>query len=162
MNTQNTAPEKIEELVFRQREFFSTGKTKAVPFRKEMLSRLHSYLKKWEKPLCEALQTDLNKCYEEAYMTEIGILYSELSEAERKVGKWARKRRTRTHAFGQSYSEGTSRLHSHSLSMELSCAAASQSSHRSDFSGLYRNPQAFTVRSACLIGFGQDDRGDLP
>ena len=96
MNTPNTAPERIEELVLRQREFFSTGKTKAVPFRKEMLSRLHSSLKKWEKPLCEALQTDLNKCYEEAYMTEIGILYSELSEAERKVGKWARKRRTRT------------------------------------------------------------------
>ncbi|MBQ3881757.1 MAG: aldehyde dehydrogenase family protein [Bacteroidales bacterium] len=96
MNTPNTAPEKIEELVLRQREFFSTGKTKAVPFRKEMLSRLHSSLKKWEKPLCEALHTDLHKCYEEAYMTEIGILYSELSEAERKVGKWARRRRTST------------------------------------------------------------------
>ena len=33
--------------------------------------------------MCDALWADLHKCYEEAYMTEIGLVYAEIREAVR-------------------------------------------------------------------------------
>ena len=93
MKMENTTPERIEELVRRQRAFFATGVTRDVDWRRFQLLQFNEGLKKWEKPLCDALWTDLHKSYEEAYMTEIGIIYGEIREAARKVGRWARRRR---------------------------------------------------------------------
>ena len=89
---ENTTKEKIEEIVRCQREFFQRGITRSVKWRKSQLCALNAGLKKWEKPLCEALWTDLHKSYEEAFMTEIGLVYGELGEAIRKVGRWSRRR----------------------------------------------------------------------
>ena len=61
---ENTSEERIEQLVQRQREFFSSGKTRSIPFRKEMLHRFENGLRKWEKPLTDALWKDLHKSYE--------------------------------------------------------------------------------------------------
>ncbi|MBR6415462.1 MAG: aldehyde dehydrogenase family protein [Bacteroidales bacterium] len=96
MALQNTPTEKIEEIVSSQRDFLATGKTREVSFRKEMLIRLRDGLKKWEPELSEALIKDLHKSYEEAFMTEFGILYGEISEALRKVGRWSRRKKVRT------------------------------------------------------------------
>ena len=92
MDIENTAPERIEELVRKQRAFFATGVTRDVDWRRYQLKQFNAGLKKWEKPLCDALWTDLHKSYEEAFMTEIGLVYGELGEAIRKVGRWARRR----------------------------------------------------------------------
>ncbi len=92
MPIENTTPERIEALVLKQRAFFATGVTRDVAWRRSRLKEFLSGLKKWEKPLCEALWTDLHKSYEEAYMTEIGLVYGEIGEAIRKVGRWARRR----------------------------------------------------------------------
>ncbi len=96
MELTHTGAERIRELVEKQRAFFASGKTLDISFRKEMLSRFDKGLRKWEKPLCEALWNDLHKSYEEAFMTEIGLVYSEIGEAWRKIGRWTRKRRVRT------------------------------------------------------------------
>ena len=96
MAIENTAPERIEELVRKQKDFFATGTTRAIDWRRYQLKRFQEGLQKWEKPLCEALWKDLHKSYEEAYMTEIGLVYGEIREARRKVGRWARKRRKPT------------------------------------------------------------------
>ena len=93
MGLENSTPERIEELVRRQRAFFATGVTRDVDWRRFQLLQFNEGLKKWEKPLCDALWTDLHKSYEEAYMTEIGIIYGEIREAARKVGRWARRSR---------------------------------------------------------------------
>ena len=96
MALQNTPSAEISRIADAQRAFFATGKTKDVGFRREMLRRLGSSLRKWEAQLCDALRADLNKSYEEAFMTEIGILYGEIGEAEKKVGKWSRRKRVHT------------------------------------------------------------------
>ena len=92
MELENTSPERIAELVRKQRAFFATGVTRDIAWRRHQLQQFLSGLKKWEKPLCDALWTDLHKSYEEAYMTEIGLVYGEIGEAVRKVGRWARRR----------------------------------------------------------------------
>ena len=98
---ENTSEERIEQLVQRQREFFSSGKTRSIPFRKEMLHRFENGLRKWEKPLTDALWKDLHKSYEEAFMTEIGLVYGEISDALEHVGKWAKKKKKPTPLTGK-------------------------------------------------------------
>ena len=100
MQIDNTPAEKIEELVRRQRNFFASGATRDVAWRKQQLKALEAGLKKWEKPLADALWEDLHKSYEEAFMTEFGITYSEIDEAARHVARWARKRKVRTPLTG--------------------------------------------------------------
>ena len=92
MALENTTPQRIEELVARQRVFFASGVTRDIDWRRFQLRQFRDGLRKWEKPLCDALWTDLHKSYEEAYMTEIGLVYGEIREAIRKVGRWARRR----------------------------------------------------------------------
>ena len=92
MSLDNTSPERIEALVAGQRAFFASGVTRDIDWRRFQLKQFREGLRKWEKPLCEALWTDLHKSYEEAYMTEIGLVYGEIKEAVRKVGRWARRR----------------------------------------------------------------------
>ena len=89
---ENTTIERINDIILKQRAFFKSGRTKDVCFRKEMLRVFEKGLRKWEKPICEALWQDLHKCYEEAYMTEIGLVYGEIKDARKHVGKWARKK----------------------------------------------------------------------
>ena len=93
---ENTPSEKIEELVLKQRAFFATGTTRDVKWRRDRLKDLNSGLKKWEKALCDALWTDLHKSYEEAFMTEVGLVYGEIGEAVRKVRCWARRTKVGT------------------------------------------------------------------
>ena len=90
---ENTSPERIKELVLRQRAFFATGTTREVKWRIGQLKIFKAALKKWEKPICDALWKDLHKSYEEAYMTELGLVYGEIEDAIRHTRKWARRRR---------------------------------------------------------------------
>ena len=92
MALENTTPERIQELVARQRALFATGVTRSIDWRRFQLKQFEEGLRKWEKLLTDALWTDLHKSYEEAYMTEIGLVYGEIRTARRKVGRWARKR----------------------------------------------------------------------
>ena len=92
MALENTTPKRIEELVGKQRAFFAAGTTRDIDWRRSQLRKFQEGLRKWEKPLCDALWKDLHKSYEEAYMTEVGLVYGEIREAKRKVGRWARRR----------------------------------------------------------------------
>ena len=100
MTLSNTTSERIEALAGGQRAFFATGVTRDIRFRKQQLKALQGALKKWEKPLCDALWTDLHKSYEEAFMTEIGLVFGEISDALKHVGKWARRRKCPTPITG--------------------------------------------------------------
>lgn len=86
----------ITGIIESQREFFNSGATLDIKFRKQMLCKLHSALKKYEQQLSEALWNDLHKSYQEAYLTEFSILYGELESHMRNVGKWARKTTSKT------------------------------------------------------------------
>lgn len=88
---ENTPLEHIDAVVASQKQFFSTGTTLPIAFRKARLADLANALKKWEKEICQALWTDLHKSYEEAYLTETSIVLAEIKEARSKVGRWSRR-----------------------------------------------------------------------
>ena len=92
MALENTSAERIEELVLKQRALFATGITRDIDWRRFQLKQFKQGLKKWEKPLCDALWADLHKSYEEAFITELGLVYGEIGDALRHVRRWARRR----------------------------------------------------------------------
>ena len=96
MALENTTPERIQELVEKQRAFYATGTTRNVQWRIGQLKAFNKGLKKWEKPLCDALWQDLHKSYEEAFMTELGLVYGEIGEAIHKTKKWAKRKKRAT------------------------------------------------------------------
>lgn len=75
-----------------QRRFFATGRTRSVAFRLEQLQRLETAVRSREEALLDALYADLRKSRGEAYMTELGLVYAELSAARRHLKGWARPR----------------------------------------------------------------------
>lgn len=96
MSVTNTSQERITEILASQREFFSKGATLSVKFRKEQLRKLAQAIDKFEKPLADALWTDLHKSFQEAYLTEIGLVKGEISEALKGVSRWSRRKRVHT------------------------------------------------------------------
>lgn len=69
----------IENLVASQKNFFRTHATVPVAWRKLQLKRLKESLKLHEEELIQALKMDLGKSGRDAYMSEIGLVYSEIS-----------------------------------------------------------------------------------
>ena len=94
MAVENSSSEYILRVVASQRDYFRSGATLDVKFRKEMLQRLLDSLHKWEKPLAEALWNDLHKSYEEAYMTEFSIIYGEIKNHIKHLSSWASPKST--------------------------------------------------------------------
>ncbi len=92
----NYLSDKIINIAQAQREFFRSGATLEVAFRKEMLKKLLEAMEKWEGRLADALWTDLHKSYEEAYLTELSIVKGEIRSHMKKVGCWSRRRKVRT------------------------------------------------------------------
>ena len=58
---ENTSTDKIIKLHQQQKDFFSTGATLDISFRRTMLKKLLTAMEKWETRLSEALWTDLHK-----------------------------------------------------------------------------------------------------
>lgn len=93
---ENTSVERIREIRERQGRFFRSGETLDVKWRQERLKAFEAAVRKWEKPLCEALWTDLHKSYEEAYLTEVSLLLGEIRSHIHNLRKWSRPKRVST------------------------------------------------------------------
>ena len=93
---ENTPREEIRRIVEAQREFFRSGRTLDLEFRRENLRALESALHKWEGRLADALWQDLHKSYEEAYLTELSIVLGEVKNHIAHLGRWAAPRRVCT------------------------------------------------------------------
>ena len=93
---ENTSVERIKEIRGRQERYFRSGATLDVKARINNLKAFEAAVRKWEKPLCEALWTDLHKSYEEAYLTEVSILLGEIRGHIRDIRKWTRPKRVAT------------------------------------------------------------------
>jgi len=78
------------------RTFFNSGNTQSYAFRKEQLNRLKSSILKHEQDLYDALYTDLKKSPEEVWVTETGMVISELNSAIKKLSKWMKPKRVST------------------------------------------------------------------
>ena len=83
----------ITTTLLSQRAYFRTGATLPLCFRRQMLRKLSDAMHQYEKPLAEALWTDLHKSYEEAYLTELSIVYGEIRNHLRHLRQWAKPER---------------------------------------------------------------------
>lgn len=89
----------IGELVERQKQYFSSGITKDVRFRLDMLTKLKRIIEDTEDRIFEALQRDLNKPKAEAYGTEIGFVRHEIGHMLKRLKSWAKPQKVKTPAF---------------------------------------------------------------
>lgn len=92
MSIQNTPVSEIKSIVAAQREYFATNETLTYEFRKEQLKKLKAALTKWEKPLCDALWSDLHKSSQEAILTELSIVAGEVKNHIKHLRGWMRSR----------------------------------------------------------------------
>ena len=85
--------EYISSTLRKQRAYFHSGATLALPLRKQMLRRLASAMHQYENKLTDALWQDLHKSYEEAYLTELSIVYAEIRHHMKGMRRWAKAER---------------------------------------------------------------------
>jgi aldehyde dehydrogenase (NAD+) len=85
-----------KDILDKQNEYFASGETHSVSFRKEMLKRLYSAVKKHEDDICKALYADLGKSRYEAFMCEIGIALTEISYMIKHIRRFAKEKRVKT------------------------------------------------------------------
>ena len=70
------------------RQYFNSGNTQTYQFRKEQLLQLKSSLIRHEQDLYNALYQDLKKSPEECWVTENGMVLSELNYTLKKLKSW--------------------------------------------------------------------------
>jgi len=78
------------------RHYFDSGITRPFTFRKEQLQKLKSAILKYEEPLYDALYADLKKSPEESWVTELGLVLSELNFIEKNLRRWMEPERVAT------------------------------------------------------------------
>src|SRR6188474_144280 len=78
------------------RQYFDSGKTKPFSFRKEQLQRLRQVILKHEQELYDALRADLKKSPEESWVTELGMVLSELVYIQKNLRRWMEPERVAT------------------------------------------------------------------
>lgn len=86
----------IHELVEMQRAAFRVNHPYSVTERTRMLELLYVTIQNREDEICKALEADLGKSAGEAYMTEIGMVLSEISCMLAHLRKWAAPKRVHT------------------------------------------------------------------
>ena len=64
----------IKELVAKQRDYFCSGKTLPLKFRKEQLKKLYRWITENQDQIHSALKKDLGKSGFEAFMCETGLI----------------------------------------------------------------------------------------
>ena len=90
MDVKPTSEGHIDEILAAQRAYFRSGATLGYEFRREQLQRFLKTLRKWEKPLCDALWEDLHKSREEAILTELSIVEGEIKNHLSHLRRWMR------------------------------------------------------------------------
>lgn len=84
------------EIFLSQKEFYKSGRTLELSFRKSMLKSLYHYIDTNQSEICDALKKDLGKGRHEAYITEVGTSLAEIRLLIRNLKKWTGKQNKRT------------------------------------------------------------------
>lgn len=85
-----TEENKIVQLLNSQKTFFASNETKDVAFRLKQLLKLKKVVLEYEERIQHALWDDLHKSPEEAYLTEISIVLSEIDNHIKHLKRWAK------------------------------------------------------------------------
>ena len=82
--------EQIHQIVENQREFFLSGATLDIKFRKTQLKKLKNAIIKNEQKLVDALYTDLGRCEIEACFCDIYDVIMEINEYLHGLNRWSK------------------------------------------------------------------------
>lgn len=77
-----------QEAFTRLRNYFDSGATRPAEFRRRQLQALKTAVLQYEQEIYEALAADLKKMPEESWVTETGIVISEINDAIRNLSRW--------------------------------------------------------------------------
>lgn len=88
--------DEISTVVEKQRKFFQTGVTLPVKFRILYLKKLKSAIKENQTEITNAIYADLGKSETEAFMSEVGLVYTEISYMLKHIKKYARDKKVFT------------------------------------------------------------------
>lgn len=80
----------IAEIYKAQQDFFASGVTLSYAFRKKQLQLLNRAIQRYEERILEALYHDLRKPPVEAFGSEIGLMYTEISDILTGLKQWMR------------------------------------------------------------------------
>lgn len=84
------------EQLHSMRNYFESGATQSYAFRKQQLQALRTAILRHEEALMQALNTDLKKNPEEAWVTEIGFVLAEIRHTLKHLRRWMKPQRVRT------------------------------------------------------------------
>ncbi|MDW0109403.1 aldehyde dehydrogenase [Sporosarcina aquimarina] len=97
----NFTPADVEKMIERQHDFYFSGATRPVEFRKEMLNRLKEAIQTHEEEIEAALYKDLRKNAFEAYVTEIGFVLSSIGHVLKHLDEWMEPETAKTPLYLQ-------------------------------------------------------------
>jgi len=84
----NFTVQDVEFMITEQRNYFFSGATKKIEFRKEQLRKLKGTISHYEKEIMQALYEDLHKSEFEAYSTEVGLVLESISHMQKYLEDW--------------------------------------------------------------------------
>ncbi len=85
-----------ESIYVKQKQFHQLGKPHDLQFRKDALKQLKRGIKYFENELSEAMLIDFNKQKSDTFLTEVGIVYTEIDHALKNLDVWAETRKVKT------------------------------------------------------------------
>lgn len=80
----------VERMIREQKDFYYSGKTKKIEFRKNQLKALKQTIKKYEKEIIKALNLDLGKSEFEAYSNEVGFVLDSIQHMLDSIDDWSK------------------------------------------------------------------------
>lgn len=89
----------VSGIIDLQRSFFAKGDTKNYRFRIDALQKLYKSIVKHEQEIYDALYGDLKKSKYESYLSEIGVVLSEISYVVKHLKKWMKPQKVSTPLF---------------------------------------------------------------
>ena len=88
--------EEIRALRERQRNYYRTGATLPLSFRKEQLKKLYRVILSYETEITNALFSDLGKSRYESFMCEVGLTLTEISHMLKRLKGYTKKKKAKT------------------------------------------------------------------
>ena len=86
----------LKELLKKQKNYFSLGKTLNIDNRRKILIKLKNIIKENEKRILEALNKDLRKSEFESYLSEVGLVYDEINLHIKNIHKYSKRERLKS------------------------------------------------------------------
>ncbi len=86
----------ISTIVSSQKQYYRTQITKSTDFRKEQLRKLRKAIIQSEDELYKAVDKDLGKGYEEAFLTEMSLVIKEIDLHVKNLARWTKPKRVST------------------------------------------------------------------